>query len=65
MTTLGCNESINHHHQLLRASPAGRRILPTQTIRSGPFESQAGHNLRRGPARLAGVPSGATHPVRR
>jgi hypothetical protein len=48
----------------IRASLAGRRILPTQTIRLGPFASREGHNLRHGPARLAGAPNGPTHPVR-
>jgi hypothetical protein len=51
--------------RIVRASPAGRRILPTQMVRPGPFAARAGHNLRRGLARLAGAPSGATHPVRR
>jgi hypothetical protein len=36
-----------------------------QTVRPGPFASRAGHNLRRGLARLAGTRNGATHPIQR
>jgi hypothetical protein len=49
------------HSALLRASPAGRHILPTQTVYPDPFASKAGHILRRSPAHLAGAPSGAAH----
>jgi hypothetical protein len=51
--------------QGLRASPAGRRILLTQMVRSGPLAPRAGHNLHRGPARQAGARRGVTHPIRR
>jgi hypothetical protein len=47
----------------VRGHLAGWRILPMQTIRFDPFVLRAWHNLRRGPARLAGARSGATHPV--
>ena len=47
-----------------RASPPGRRKPATHIVRKRPFASARGHNLRRGPACLAGASSGATHLVR-
>jgi hypothetical protein len=50
-------------HPSLRASSAGRRILSKQTVHPGPFASGPGQETRRGPARLAGAPSGTMHPA--
>jgi hypothetical protein len=41
------------NHEALRASPADRRKLVTQTIRPGLFASGPGQKMHRGPTRLA------------
>jgi hypothetical protein len=48
----------------LRASPAGRRIPSTQTVRPDPFVSAHGQKMGRGPAALGSAPTRSTHIVR-
>jgi hypothetical protein len=52
------------HSAPIRASPAGRRILPMQTICPGPFASAHRQKMVRGPAGLGSAPTGSTHIVR-